>query len=185
MKHDIAPGPFSFGSANMAYSPRSPQNFRNDLHHDVRDFILDNRAGTTAALAEAAARAYLSAAHLLGRPDDPVADCLQNEPRFDLRTLWVAHDMLAAHWRSRYLPLFISVDPSIRRYLLWWNFCSYKAVLNGFQDWIVAELALWCVHDPLIVRTVCLILVQQNVSAGIVAEMDLFDLLSRRYPVPE
>lgn len=185
MKHDIAPGPFLFGSANMAYSARSPQNFRGDLQHDVRDFMLDNRAGTTAVLAGEAARAYLAAAHLLDRHGDPVADCLREDPLFDLRTLWVAHDLLAAHWRACFLPRFLALDPSVRRQLEGERFCSYRLLLRAFVGWIGAEQALWCVQAPLIVRTICLILVQQNVSAGIMAEVDLFDLLHRRYRLPE
>ncbi len=38
--------------------------------------------------------------------------------------------------------------------------------------------------DPLVIRLICLVLVQQNTAQGYMAEIDLFDALRERYPVP-
>lgn len=95
-------------ASNMAYRPRSRPMFPRDLHHDIRDHMHDTRAETLALWTGWAADRYLAAVRLLGLRDDPVADSLETFVHFDLRSLFVAHDHMAAHWRHQWLPRHLS-----------------------------------------------------------------------------
>lgn len=174
-------------SMNMAYRPRSRPNFAGDLQHDVRDSMLEGRAETLAIWTGLAANHYLAAAHLLAIKDDPVADSLEVFPHFDLHSLQVAHDHMAAHWRQRWMPEFLSATypyvgdtPDYPR-------CHYRrsiaGCLYGFRLWLQLTTDKDARHHPVVIRRLCLVLVQQNTTTGYLAEMDLFETLRARYPV--
>lgn len=184
--HTIPPGPFPGTCAHMPYVPRSQMNFAGDIQHDLRDVFCDQRAETVALWAGEAAHAYLGAARLLGQRDDPVADCLAAEDRFDVWTLQVAHDRLAAYWRATRLAEALA-DPgkcalntprAVPR-------SSYHALLVTWRAWLIGETRAWARTRPGNIRLICLILVQQNVTRGRVAEMDLYDAIKAQYPLPE
>ena len=95
---------------------------------------------------------------------------------FDHRTLQNAHDLLAAAWRFendfRQGWLAFEIDqPAIRPEALW-------------LDWLHAEVAAWIDH-PHLVRTVHLILANQNQPTGYAAEARLcLDIIERFANVP-
>lgn len=175
-------------AANMAYRPRSRPNFPGDLHHDIRDHILQARAETLSMWTGWAVDRYLAACRMLDIRDDPLADSLETFNSFDLSSLSVAHDHMAAHWRHSFLSRHLSqpgplvlVLPTATEHDLR---NSPGACLSAFRHW------LWLVtnedarHATTIIRRLCLVLAWQNTSQGVVAEMDLYDTLRHSYPFP-
>ncbi len=94
-------------ASNMAYRAKSKPNFAGDLQHDVRDAMLGARVETLEMWTGWVARKYLFAARMLGLRDDPIADSLAAFDEFDVWSLAVAHDLLAAWWRYRYMAEFL------------------------------------------------------------------------------
>ncbi len=182
----IPPGPFPDICAHMAYMPRSLPNFPGDLQHDLRDFLQDHRNDTIALWSGLAAQTYINAAILLGIPDDPVADCLMADDRLNPAYLSVAHDMMAAYFRRHVMPAVLDGPDTFilrgKRGAVKW---SYQGLLMAFQNWLMAETADLAVTRPRVVRLICLIIVQQNSSAGRNAQIDLFEALRENYPVPQ
>lgn len=123
---------------NIACIPRTRPNFAGDLQHDLRDFQLGQRAATLALVIGEVADIYLRAAAAMGLTDDPIADCLRAEERFDLRAFRVTHDFLAAQWRAHH-PGF-ALDPAALRPppagMTWQPLWSYHALLTAFQEWV-------------------------------------------------
>ena len=175
-------------ASNMAYRPRSRPNFKGDLHHDIRDHMLDCRNDTLSMWTGKAVDRYLAACRLLDIRDDPVADSLETFNAFDPATLTVAHDYLAAHWRYVHLPDHLSdrmpvfpdipgaSDQGIRN--------SLGVCLCAFRHWLTLMVEFDATHAPVVLRRLCLVLVQQNTEQGIMAEIDLFDTLRQHYPLP-
>lgn len=120
-------------------------------------------------LATHAAQAYMAAARVVGR-SDAVVDCLQAEMVFDLRTVWVAHEYMADFW--------CNMPGRTLRQTCW----SGEAA--RWMAWAAEEPWRWMRQEPGLLRAFCLVLVQQNNSKGILAEMDLWDALCRAYPMP-
>ena len=124
----------------MAYLPRSAMAFAADLHHDFRDFQADQRLETIIDWVSFVSDTYLNAARLLAAKDDPIADCLRADPLFDARTVWGCHDLMAIHWRYRWLDLALegkhrTVD---------WPFTplsvrTYRDLQDTFRGWLFAE----------------------------------------------
>lgn len=175
-------------ASHMAYRPRSRPNFVGDIHHDVRDHMLDSRADTLAMWTGRAVEEYLAASRQLGISDDPVADSLEVFDTFDLNSLSVAHDYMAAYWRSVCLPTQLSDKAPL--------FPIMPGVSNGgirnslgvclcaFRHWLCGTVRHDAIHAPIVIRRLCLVLVQSNTSQGILAEIDRFDTLREHYPIP-
>lgn len=172
-------------SMNMAYRPRSLPNFRGDLQHDLRDAMHDARPDTLAQWAGWAADHYLAAARLLDVRDDPVADSLEVFRHFDLRSLQVAHDHMAAHWRFRFLPDLLKApvpgqpSPDTGGHFR----ASIAGCLYAFRLWLKRMVDFDAKRDPVVIRRLCLVLVQQNTLQGHLAEIDLHEALRTRYPL--
>ena len=114
--------------------------------------------------------------------------------RFDHRTLQAAHDVLAAVWRFRHdarqfelsgdvlhprrdRPL-VDLEPSVEPQ------DPLVEVPGRWLDWLRGEVDGW-LHSPHLVRSVQLVLANQNEPAGYVAESQLtLDLLDRFEDVP-
>lgn len=175
-------------ASNMAYRMRSAPNFAGDYQHDLRDAMLDHRAGTLAAWAGSAANSYLAATRLLDIRDDPIADSLETFRTFDMACLQLAHDYLAAYWRCHHLAAFRTdkapfIDVFDDRYSYGFRF-QLGTILHGFRSWLMIESGGWARKAPFLIRRICLVLVQQNTASGIMAEIDLMDSLRARYPMP-
>ncbi|MFN3825797.1 MAG: hypothetical protein ACK4RN_17660 [Pseudorhodobacter sp.] len=171
----------------MAYVPRSKPNFAGDLQHDFRDFQYERRAETLSLLIGEVTGIYLRACTVLGMEDDPIADCLRADDHFDLRAFQVVHDFLAAWWRKHHLGFAMNPDdsrppPEGRK---WIPLTSYRALLDCFHRRLLGEVAIWALHEPRIIRQFCLVQVKDGSPGGIMAEIDLFDSLRHRYPLPE
>lgn len=168
-------------SPHMAYTPRSKPNFQGDIQHDVRDFLLDHRAVTLGMITGRCVDAYLRVAALVAAKDDPLADCLVESVQFDMRTLQIAHDHLAAFWRCQNFPIRrASPAPRVNgeRALVTPQDC-----LNGFRTWLRQECAWWAAENHIVIRLFCLVLVQQNTAQGYLAEITLFERLCAIYPL--
>lgn len=179
---------------NMAYRPRSRPAFAGDLRHDIRDAMYDGRAETLSIWVGLAADRYMAACHVPGVRDDPVADSLETFDSFDLATLRVAHDHMAAYWRCHGLEVFLNAPQPVSEGLVqfaglggpgrWAMRWSMSSILAAFRWWLKEVTEAAAVKDPVLVRQLCLVLVQQNTAAGYGAEIDLFDALRARYRVP-
>ncbi len=176
-------------ASNMVYRPKSAPMFTGDLHHDIRDAFYAARGETVAMWAGWAADKYLMSCRTLGIRDDPVADSLEAFVEFDLRTMQVAHDQMAAHWRHVWLPLMldgtspkdVSAIPGVGD---WAHRGSMSTCLAVFRNWLRINIDFAADRDPVVIRLLCLVLVQQNTAQGYMAEIDLFDALRARYPFP-
>lgn len=162
--------------AEMCYRPLSHSRFAGDIQHDLRDWMLAERCETLSLWAGQVADLYLSAARVLGREADPVADCLLAEDRFDPATLAVAHGHMAAVWRCNRLPVELAhrdlwVGDEWRPVLR----CSYRGLMLCFRGWLRCQTDLWPRNFPYLLRRFALVLVQQNTVRGIEAEIDLFE----------
>jgi len=171
-----------YGCKNMAYTPRTRPAFRTDIHHDIRDDLLDGRLKTLTLWSDAAAGAYLSAAGLLDIRDDPVAICLAADDVYDARTLWLSHDRMAAHWRQAHLPARLAPGPVDL------GGESGKLVTDAgiracFRRWLLGETRAWCMARPRLVRLMCLAMVQDHTRSGQKSEADLYFDLCEFYPV--
>lgn len=113
---------------------------------------------------------------------------------FDLRTLQVAHDLLAAAWRfrhdSRQFELFVEVPRGLWACLLIDSGSPVRLhdplaeVPRRWLGWLREEVEGW-LDLPYLVRSVQLILANQNEPVGYLAESQLsVDLLCRFEDVP-
>lgn len=116
---------------------------------------------------------YFAAVHLVGDENDPIAFCLEGDFVFDARTLQVMHDHLAVYWREVVCEGRLPQSDRHRT-------ADY---MYGWQSWVFGQADRWPRYAPKLARCICLVLVQQNVTQGIVAEMDLYDQLQAYYPV--
>lgn len=181
-------------ASNMAYRPRSRPNFPCDHRHDVRDALYANRAETLSLWSGRVVAKYLAAARMLDLRDDPVADSLETFKTFDLATMQLAHDVMAAHWRCRIMEPFLQAKNELvgmsdpfhpflpKRKCIMRQ--SVTALLAAFRWWLCQRVEHWALDCPVIIRRFCLVLVQQNTAQGIMAEFDLVEALRERYSVP-
>ncbi len=174
--------PQPHGCRNMAYTPRSKPAFRTDLQHDIRDDLLDNRLATLTLWSDVATGAYLAAAGLLDIRDDPVAICLAADDVYDARTLWLAHDRMAAHWRQAHLPSRLAPGP-IDLDGESGKLVTYAGMRACFRRWLLGETRVWCVARPQLVRLMCLAMVGDHTRSGQKSEADLYFNLCDLYPV--
>ena len=114
--------------------------------------------------------------------------------RFDHRTLQTAHDLVAAVWRFRHdarqFELLVDVPrPRLGRPLVDLESPAtprdpLDEVPGRWLDWLRGEVDDW-LHSSHLVRSVQLVLANQNEPAGYVAESQLeLDLLDRFEDVP-
>ncbi len=170
---------------NMAYRPRSRPNFAIDTQHDLRDVMQDRRLDTIAGWSGAVCAAYLEATVILGIANDPIALCLTDDALVDARTLWVAHDHMAAHWRSAFLTVILGSKPAFVGHDddSWLNI-SYTGLLFAYRQFLLSELALWRTDAPILIRLFCKAIVGEHTPSGRLDEAALFDALRLRYPIP-
>lgn len=128
---------------------------------------------TMAAVIGEATTGYLAAAEVLGRPDDPVADCLRADARFDLTALRPFHDLLAAHYRHSLL------EGSALQAEGW-----ISGHVGRWMLWAEVEALNWSRRRPRLLRALMLVVVQPGTTQGVVAEWELWDEAVRAYPVP-
>lgn len=168
--------------------PPQQAEFPGDDRHDIRDHMLDRRAETLSIWTGWVADRYLAAARMLGRRDDPVADSLLTFDSFDLATLSVAHDYMAANWRYQWLPRHLSGEtpdnPDTIEGYAFSTRCCRTNCLAVFRNWLRISVDYDAQHAPEVIRAICLVLVQQNTASGYIAEIDLFDTLRKHYPLP-
>lgn len=181
------PGNGPVPSPNMAYVPRSRPAFPGDLQHDFRDFQLDHRRDTLAQWSGRAAGHYLRAAALLGvAGTDPIADCLQAEDRLDARTLWVAHDRMAAVWRRSALPGVLSGN------LTMLETDSGRGVISSspaglmvlFRRWLEVETDSWARYRPPLLRLFLRAMLGEHSRSGQALEAELYFALAHLHPLP-
>ena len=121
-------------------------------------------------------RGYKSSVAMTHSFDDPIYDTLKEMPaRIDHRTLQNAHDHLAAAWRKE--NRFVQPDLLIQQ--------TMAELAGEWLIWLREEVDLWLGQDPLLVRLVCLVLVQQNVKGGYKAEEELLVALRHHYPLSD
>ena len=152
------------------------------MKHDVRDFLLNNRAMMLGMTTGRCVDACLCAARLLDVKNDPPAICLAQTESFDMAKPQVAHDLLAAVWRFDAIPL-VGGSPAPRGTVSH-PLRSPQDFLDAFRRWLKLEPDLWERSDPVLLRLFCLVLRQQNTANGYLAGIDLFDHPSACYPLP-
>ncbi len=186
MQPQVPPGPFPGTCAHMAYVPRTRPAFPGDLQHDFRDYMLDQRLGTLADWHGEAADCYLRAARLTGvAHTDPIAVCLAEDDVFDARTIWVAHDHMAAHWRATCLEAVKGgregylVGPDLEFYCQ-----SYAGLLFLFRAFLRRQVALWATAFPEILWLFCRAVTGEHTMTGQETEAALGLELYALYPVP-
>jgi hypothetical protein len=182
MAFPIPPSPFASICGNMAYLPKTAMNFAGDLQHDLRDHQAQRRDQTIAIWASDIAQAYAEAAAVLGISDDPIAICLEQDDKIDARTLSIAHDHMAAHWRQTALAAALThpqTEGHDRRY----DLACYGALLQEFRLWLTTTSRSGAPHRSRYIRLFCLVLVQQNTRQGILAEIDLYRFLAQIFPI--
>lgn len=181
------PDPYTQPGAVMRYNPRSAMAFRGDIQHDLRDFMLDRRLATLSDWVGEAANLYLRAARILRVHDrDALAISLAADHRFDARTLFVAHDHMAAHWRANRLPKVMA-----GRGKMWWgpkklmnHLDSYGELMAIFRDWIRCNVQAWSDHRQDVLELFLLAVVGDHTRTGQAVEAELFHTLGKLYPVP-
>jgi hypothetical protein len=172
---------------NMAYAPHSPPAFPGDLQHDLRDHLYARRLDTLAEWVGEASHLYLRAAGILRRRmTDPLAVALDMDHRFDARTLWVAHDHMAAHWRATCLPEILRS----RGKMLWGPrrlanpLNSYGCLTAIFRDWLRLQTGHWADHCPDVLELFLLAMVGEHTRTGKSVEAELCFTLAWQYPLP-
>lgn len=96
--------------------------------------------------------------------------------RYDHRTLQMAHDLIAATWRYRFAPSERSF-PFAETNL---EFSADASAMRGWLAWLKNEMWSW-VNAPNLVRSVQIILTNQNEEQGYDAEKNLHRDLIRYY----
>ena len=187
MPHTIPSGPVAGLCAEMAYAPRTRPAFPGDIQHDLRDHLADQRLSTLADWVGEATRHYIRAADILRRRHvDTLAIALDADERLDARTLCVAHDHMAAHWRAEYLPQVIAG----RGRLKWGpaepcNFVNSYADLRAiFRQWLRLQTGIRADHMPDVLELFLLAIMGEHTRTGRHVEAELFFTLARIYPVP-
>lgn len=183
------PGPFPGSCEHMAYVPRTLMVFPGDIQHDFRDHQLDLRLDTISRWYGRAADHYLRGWRILGRPPDAIADCLCAEEVFDARTLWAAHDLLAAHWRARLMAQVVK-GPHTGRSLLSETEHgdlpdrmilrrSYNGRIALFRFWLNGVVDAMAHHAPEGIRLTCLAVMGEHLPGRLEHEIDLYDFLMK------
>ena len=174
-------------SASMAYVPKTRPSFARDLQHDLRDHLLSLRLETIALWAGEASRLYLRAADILRRRKiDSLAIALDMDDRFDARTLWVAHDHMAAHWRAECLPQVMQTAGK----MLWGPtrlvnmLNSYGELTAIFRSWLLMQANHWADHRPDVLELFLLARVGDHTRTGQAVEAELYFTLAWAFPVP-
>jgi hypothetical protein len=169
------------------YAPKSRPNFPGDLQHDLRDHLYACRLDTLAEWVGEASHIYLRAAGILRRrKTDPLAVALDMDHRFDARTLWVAHDHMAAHWRAACLPKVMQSPGK----MLWGPsrlanpLNSYGCLTAIFRDWLRLQTTHWADRHPDVLELFLLAVVGEHTRTGQSVEAELFFTLAWTYPVP-
>lgn len=177
---------FPGACAEMAYAPRTPPAFAQDIQHDLRDHLADQRLATLSDWMAEATDLYLRAADILRRRQrDALAITLDADDRFDARTLWAAHDHMAAHWRATCLPLVMRG----RGRVVWPPAMldnmtnSYRDLTAIFRQWLRIQTGLWADRMPDVLELFLLSVVGEHSRTGRAVEAELFFTLARLYPV--
>jgi hypothetical protein len=153
---------------------RTRASFTGDDWHELRDAQHARRDQVVAALAGRVADVYQRCAVATGRTDEPLARLVRAQRVFHPRALYPTHDWLAAFWRARHghlvptLPGMVILDPMVR----------------DWHRWAVQEVMRWLLHWPDLVRTYARALAAARVSGVESEEIDLWDELRPRYPLP-
>jgi hypothetical protein len=174
---------------NMTYSPKSRPNFAGDTQHDFRDYQYQVWQPTVASIVGLACQKYLIAARMLGRLDDPIADCLAADDLFDAQSFWVFYAHLAAFWRKTVLPKRLQWD--VIRFNVYTGYpknrdfpCpSYAGLQDSFQNYALAFVDAWALHRPEYIQQICSIVAREHSVTGYLQEIDLFDMLRRDFPL--
>ena len=104
-------------------------------------------------------------------------ECWGRIDRCDHRTLQGAHDLLAAVWRYRHDYIRQREIPNLQPH-------EESAIESLWLNWLRGELLSWIDH-PHLVRSIQLILANQNKPAGYAAESRLgIDIMDRFSEVP-
>lgn len=181
----IAAGAFPGSCANMAYLPRSRPNFPGDIQHDFRDFMLDNRLDTLAEWQGKAAEVWLCTARLTDRIGDPISVCLAEDAIFDARTLWIAHDHMAAHWRAAHMQEAMTGREKITGPEDRPLYCrSYAGLLFRFRRYLRRQIDVWSAIKPDLLHLFLLAVTAEHTKSGRIVEMELHIVLADLYPVP-
>jgi hypothetical protein len=181
----IPAGPVPGTCGHMAYVPRSDMAFPGDIHHDFRDFQNDDRLEIIARWVGLAAEIYVQAARIVGRPDDPIADCLTADDLLDARTVMPAHDHMARHWRAHWLPRALSgthltVEPPFKCVPVY----TYRDLQDAFTTWLLRETELWSRRNIPRLRLMCRIVVSNHNLQGQGDALEFLYGLMRDYPHP-
>ena len=185
----INPGPIPEICAEMAYLPRSNMSFPTDFQHDFRDHLYAVRTATLADWAGEAERVYLRAADILRRRRiDPLAIALDMDTIFDARTLMVAHDHMAAYWRTDQMhevmasggKKYWGIEPNH----LYSQVNSLNELTAIFRLWLRWVVNAWADHRPDILELFLLTVVGEHTRTGQSVEAELFYTLATIYPVP-
>ena len=113
---------------------------------------------------------YESALRIIGKYDFELEKSV-TKVRFgyDQNSLRKTHDLLAKYWRlknNRNEPFFEGLEPN---------------TINDWKTWLKNEVSQWAVFAPEIVRYICVILIDENMSQKRDAEMALLVALKCRY----
>ncbi|OYW60778.1 MAG: hypothetical protein B7Z31_03675 [Rhodobacterales bacterium 12-65-15] len=171
----------------MAYLPKTPPAFQGDIQHDLRDHLGDQRLLTLSDWVGEASTLYLRAADILRlRQQDALAITLDADERFDARSLWVAHDHMAAHWRAHRLP-----EVMAGRGRLSWPpamLCnpvdSYRDLTAIFRQWLQLQTSAWADQMPDVLELFLRAVVGDHTRTGRFYEAELYFTLAELYPVP-
>jgi hypothetical protein len=171
-------------ASHMDYVSRSKPAFVGDIQHDLRDHMLDRRLDTLSVWVGTASERYLRAARLLGHQNrDAIAISLAQDDHFDARTLWVAHDHMAAHWRSHLMPP-LRADPRTAARYSQEDTWSYFGLTQHFRGWLLHETAAWADRQPDVLHLLLLTVLGDHTRSGQSVEIELCLTLADLYPLP-
>ncbi len=179
-------GPHGF-APEMAYRPRSTPAFSSDIQHDFRDHMLATRLESLSYWVSEASQTYLRAATLLQRHRiDALAISLDADLHFDARTLFVAHDHMAAHWRNGQMRDIMAGGNRLHwgPQQLYSTVNSYRELLALFRQWLLWQIKIWGEAVPDLLELFRLAVVGEHTRSGQSVEAELYYTLADLYPVP-
>lgn len=185
----VNPGSFPNICAEMAYLPRSPRVFPADIQHDFRDYMYDVRLATLADWVGEGTRLYLRAADILRRRRvDPIAIALDMDEVFDARTIFVAHDHLAAFWRNGQMH-----EVMAGGYRKYWGrppdelYCNNRSpgeLIAIFRQWLRWQTNDWADRKPDLLELFLLAILGEHTRTGQAVSAEFYFTVATLYQVP-
>lgn len=148
--------------------------FKGDDWQELRDSQARWAADTMSRVVGEVNHYYQRAAVATGTQESLLARALRGEKEFDLRTVYVAHGHMAAHWRlanghvNPTLPGLYQVDRHTEE----------------FMEWAWKEPANWFFENPGLIHLFAVVIEGWQSVNTLLNEMALWDELKAWYPLP-